>query len=88
MHGGQQLQGFPGRMQGGMHGSGMHSGGASMQGSIPHGGGGMGGWAGVNPAAARAMLLAQQQGQPWGNEQLPLFQNAPGGQLQTPSVAC
>ncbi len=60
-----------GGMQGGARG-GMQSGGGM-------GGGGMDGWAGVNPAAARAMLLAQQQGQPWGNEQLPMFQNVATG---------
>ena len=80
MHSGSQHQGgFPGSM----HGSGMPGGTA---GSGPHGGGGsqMSGWAGMNPAAARAMLLAQQQGQPWGNEQLPLFQDLPTGASRMP----
>ena len=75
MHGGSQHQGG---FSGSMHGSSMPGG---MPGGGPHGGGGsqMSGWAGMNPAAARAMLLAQQQGQPWGNEQLPMFQDLPTG---------
>lgn len=83
---GAPMHGSGGQQQGAYPGS-MHSGG--MPGGIvggPHGGGGgggaqMSGWAGMNPAAARAMLLAQQQGQPWGNEQLPLFQDLPTGAL-------
>ncbi len=60
----------PSFLGGGMQRGGMASGGT------------MGGWASVNPTAARAMLLAQQQGQPWGNEQLPMFQSmAVGGAL-------
>jgi hypothetical protein len=84
MHGGVQQQGgFPGSM----HSSGMPG---SMAGG-PHGGGigsggGISGWAGMNPAAARAMLLAQQQGQPWGNEQLPLFQDLPTGACCIPTT--
>ena len=57
--GGQHQGGFLGSM----HSSGMPGGMAG----VPHGGGGgggaqMGGWAGMNPAAARAMLLAQTAG--------------------------
>lgn len=74
--GGGQQHGFPGNMHGGGMPGNMPR--AMAMGSGGGGGGNMGGWAGVNPAAARAMLLAQQQGQPWGNEQLPMFQNMPG----------
>lgn len=80
----QQQSFLGGGMQGGVPrggGGGMGGGGhvGGMGGGGMGGGGSLGGWAQVNPAAARAMLLAQQQGQPWVNEQLPMFQSRGAG---------